>query len=246
MLPPSLPNSFPKQTVHWLNHPSTAGYRRSLSSNNNQRRHDNYHRPATPVLASEVAHYLNAYAAARSYPQQHEAIATHAASLNRSSSKQADQIAQQVKEILTKSSQQLADGELQFAETMATTEPMLKEGDQAVADELARERLAEMKSRWVRATAIIIFSLVALIVAAILWLANRRRAATMRKAIEQVTARVSSITVETDRLDKLFQRNEDILGSRENLQQRGYVGLTQELAMRALNYVDDLFIMSKK
>lgn len=197
-------------------------------------------------LESEVSRYLSAYAARKGFKQEREAARIHLTSLSRSSSPRAVNIVTETQQILDKSQQQLENGELEFVNSLSTTESQLKRGDSVVAEEEQRRQLAEMQSRWVRATSIIILSIVALVVAMLMWLANRRRAATMHKAIDQVSSRIQSIAAETDRLDKLFQRNDDILGSRDNLQQRGYVGTTQQLATRALDYVDDLFIMSKE
>ncbi len=198
------------------------------------------------ILAGEISRYLNAYAARAGFKKEKEATITLVSSLDRSGSSQAQRAAAQARAMVTKGSEQLANGDLEFLETLANTESEIKLGQQALAEEQQRRRLAEMRTRWIQATALIILSTVGLVVIALLWLANRRRAATMHKATAQLASRMESIKVETDRLDKLFQRNEDILGSRENLQQRGYVGTTQQLAMRALDYVDDLFIMAKE
>ena len=198
------------------------------------------------ILAAEISRYLNAYAARTGFKHERESAGLLVAKFDRSASPQAIKIAKETRDQLALSEQQLSSGNLEFVDTLANTDSSLKLGEKAVAEAEQQQRLAEMKSRWIRATALIILSLVALVVAALLWLANRRRATTMQKAIEQVSTRISSIAVETDRLDKLFQRNEDILGSRDSLQQRGYVGTTQQLANRALDYVDDLFIMSKE
>ena len=198
------------------------------------------------VLAAELSRYLNAYAARAGFRQEYDATNISLVSFKRSNSSRAQQIAADTQALLAQTSEQMESGQLEFLDTLSKTEANVKLGEKAAAEELQRQKLAEMQSRWIRATAIIILSFIALIVAAMLWLANRRRSTTMHKALEQVSTRLASISTETDRLDKLFQRNEDILGSRDNLQQRGYEGTTKQLSMRALDYVDDLFIMSKE
>ena len=83
-------------------------------------------------------------------------------------------------------------------------------------------------------------------IAAVLALLNRRRRTAMLKAQSELDERERSVVEQTDGINTLFVRNEDILGSREQLKKRGYEGRTQQLSNQALDYVDDLFIMSKE
>ncbi len=75
---------------------------------------------------------------------------------------------------------------------------------------------------------------------------NRKRQPILKQAIDAFREREASVRQETDRIDKLFTRNQEILGSRENLNARGYTGLTRKISDQAFDQVDDLFIMSKE
>jgi hypothetical protein len=79
-----------------------------------------------------------------------------------------------------------------------------------------------------------------------LWFLNRRRQPILKQAIDTFREREASVRQETDQIDKLFTRNQEILGSRENLNARGYTGLTRKISDQAFDQVDDLFIMSKE
>jgi hypothetical protein len=81
---------------------------------------------------------------------------------------------------------------------------------------------------------------------AFLWMLNRKRQPILKQAIDAFREREASVRQETDQIDKLFTRNQEILGSRENLDVRGYTGLTRKISDQAFDQVDDLFIMSKE
>ncbi len=97
-----------------------------------------------------------------------------------------------------------------------------------------------------RRTLLFILILVLLSIAAVLWLLNRRRRTIMIAAEEALARRELVVAKETEGIDRLFIRNEELLGSKEKVIERGYVGATKLVSEQALDYVDDLFIMSKE
>ncbi len=170
----------------------------------------------------------------------------HATNFANSPNDTIQQHGQRLRQELDAAHSQLQNGEIEFIDALAKTDEELQQAQNAVQLDNEQRALALQRQTLVRRTIITMLWIIGAIVAAILWWSNRRRAITMHKALEQWVERDQSVRKETDQLDKLFQRNDDILGSREQIVQRGYVGTTKELALKAIDYVDDLLIMSKE
>ena len=119
-------------------------------------------------------------------------------------------------------------------------------GKRLVAEERERRTRAAQRAKLIRRTVLATLLLTALALAGLLAVLNRRRKRAMLEAQRKLGEREGSVGSETDNIDVLFERNDEILGNRERLQKRGYEGLTRQLSEQALNYVDDLFIMSKE
>ncbi len=125
-------------------------------------------------------------------------------------------------------------------ETVKSIDGQLARVIQGESDRALRAGLAMQR------TLLFILILVLLSIAAVLWLLNRRRRTVMLAAEEALTRRELLVAKETEGIDRLFIRNEELLGSKEKIIERGYVGVTKLVSEQALDYVDDLFIMSKE
>ena len=68
----------------------------------------------------------------------------------------------------------------------------------------------------------------------------------MQKALATLDERELQVAKETEGIDRLFTRNDELLGSKEKIAERGYIGATRTISEKAIDYVDDLFIMSKE
>lgn len=140
----------------------------------------------------------------------------------------------------------VASGDLGVEAELSKVDAAIEEGQHLVGLERAKAEREQLVRRWVRMTVLIMLALVALTIAVVLWLFNRRRAAIMKKALTTIAERESQVMQETEGIDRLFTRNEELLGSKEKIIERGYVGATREASEQAINFVDDLFIMSKE
>lgn len=138
------------------------------------------------------------------------------------------------------------DGQLGIDELLSATDNALLEAEQRMDHEQARLQRAELRRFWIRQTIIFMCVLLVALIALALFILNIRRRPAMRRAQKELEDRRQSVRRETDGIDVLFVRCKDLLGSREQLQKRGYQGMTQQLCTQALEYVDDLFIMSKE
>ncbi len=105
-------------------------------------------------------------------------------------------------------------------------------------------RVRAQQAMWGLVVALILGLILAFL--GFLWLLNRRRRPIMEQSMNEFRTRELSVRRETDQIDSLFTRNQDILGSREKIAERGYTGQTKLISEQAFNYVDDLFIMSKE
>lgn len=92
----------------------------------------------------------------------------------------------------------------------------------------------------------ILASLLTTLIVGLLGFFNWKRRPDMKKAQSQLSDRESAMSQNADEVDKLFTRNDELLGSSERLQQRGYVGKTKVVSEQALSYVNELFIISKE
>jgi hypothetical protein len=115
--------------------------------------------------------------------------------------------------------------------------------DKIIATEILRRKQWQ-QAMWGLAVALILGMITALL--GLLYFLHRRRRPIMEEARKNFREREASVRRETDGIDKLFIRNQEILGSREKIEERGYMGRTREVSEQAFNYVDDLFILSNE
>lgn len=200
----------------------------------------------TSTIAVETSRFLNAYAASADFKQHADRLLPQLHRVEKSPSPKARALANDANQLVADASDRLAAGEIDFADLMSQAEEKLRQAEAAVEEERARAAMAQMQAAWVRGTIMAMLAILGLIVAGLLLLANRRRKPLRLRAIDELTQREASVAQETERLDELFQRNDEILGSRQKVEERGYVGTTRDLALKAFDYVDDLFMMSKE
>jgi hypothetical protein len=200
----------------------------------------------TSAIALETSRFLNAYAASADFKSHSDRLLPQLRQVESSPNTSAQALARDAGRLITDASQRLASGEIEFTELISQAEEKLRQAEAAADDERARSAMARMQAEWVRGTIIAMLAILGLLLAGLLLFANRRRKPVMLRAIDELANREASVARETERLDELFQRNDEILGSREKIEERGYIGSTRDLALKAFDYVDDLFIMSKE
>ncbi|MCU0715684.1 MAG: hypothetical protein MUD03_06110 [Pirellula sp.] len=99
---------------------------------------------------------------------------------------------------------------------------------------------------WTRRITIGFLVAIAAAIALIMRVMNQRRIPMMNKAIRELARQEEALQKETDRTSQLFTRANDLLGSRDRIEKRGYEGKTKELSIKILETVDNLFIISKE
>ncbi|MCC7334391.1 MAG: hypothetical protein IT422_04820 [Pirellulaceae bacterium] len=197
-------------------------------------------------LNDAVERNLNGYASVHGLDDRETALNRRLTILEHSPGGVAANNVTTAKKLFGQARQRAQAGELGIEETLAQIEASLHAGQALVDEEAAALQQARLRAMWIRRTVWFMLGLVALAIAAVLTILNRRRRAAMLKAQADLAERERSVAEQTDGVNTLFVRNDEILGSREHLKKRGYEGRTQQLSNQALDYVDDLFIMSKE
>ena len=197
-------------------------------------------------LNDAIEHHLNAYAAISGLAERETQMEQQLAVLAQSPEQVAAREIAQVRKSLSQAKQHALTGELEVEQELSQAAATIEAARALVGLETEQRERAAQRALWIRRTVLFMLILTALVVMGVLTVLNRRRRAAMHHAQSELAKRESSVAVETDGINTLFVRNEDILGTREQLQKRGYEGLTQKTSQQALNYVDDLFIMSKE
>ncbi|MCA9183020.1 MAG: hypothetical protein KDA51_16270 [Planctomycetales bacterium] len=197
-------------------------------------------------LNDAVERNLNGYASVHGLDDRETALNRRLTILEQSPGGVAAGNVTAAKKLFAQARQSAQAGELGVEETLAQIEASLQAGQALVDEESAMLRQAQLRATWIRRTVWFMLGLVGLAITALLAILNRRRRGVMLKAQAELAERERSVAEQTDGVNTLFVRNDEILGSRENLRKRGYEGRTQQLSNQALDYVDDLFIMSKE
>lgn len=191
-----------------------------------------------------ISIYLNGYAEAQGLETQIKQIDARVALVAHTPAAAAE-VTTAAKSI--EAAEKLANnGDFGIDQALQRADAAVARGLEIVESERARLERQQLVRSWVRRTVILMLVLVGLTIAAILWILNRRRVAVMQKALATLNERESQVYNETEGIDQLFIRNDDLLGSKEKIAQRGYVGATRAVSEKAIDYVDDLFIMSKE
>ena len=197
-------------------------------------------------ITLETSRYLNAYSSYSTFQQHTDQFQARLTALRDVSSPALTEQSLQATQKMAAARNSLYAGELEFPEILEQADEAVRLAEITATELRQQAQLQQLRNLWIRRTLLAIGSALAAILAGILAWLNRRRRAIMQKAQQALADREASIRRETDQLDRLFMRNEDILGSREKVDARGYVGKTRELALSAFQYVDDLFIINKE
>ncbi len=198
------------------------------------------------ALNDAIEHHLNAYASISGLAEREQRIEQQLAELSQSAEQVATSEIAEARKALAQAKQYAVNGELGIERELAQADAAAEAGKARLEQETEQRARAAQRALWIRRTVMVMLMLTGLAVMGVLAILNRRRRATMVQAQSELANRESSVAAETDGINTLFVRNEDILGSREQLQKRGYEGVTQKTSQQALDYVDDLFIMSKE
>jgi predicted nucleic acid-binding Zn-ribbon protein len=197
-------------------------------------------------LATEIDRYLNLYAASAEFETQRKQIEQNVEGYKTSVHAVAKQGAEETQAILEKATQERSQGSFDFVTTLQAATQKLAEIQTKVAEEEARIALEEQRAQMIRSAVWGTSAIFIAIITLILYILHRRRAPFMHQAIQEIQKREKSVQDETEEIDQLFERNRVLLGSEQRISERGYTGRTKEVALQALQYVDDLFIMSKE
>ena len=191
-----------------------------------------------------ISAYLNGYADALGLATQVQQITAKVETV--SSTAAAAAPLADAKKSLEEAEKLVSNGDLGVAEELQKADAAIANGQAIAESERARTEREQLVQAWVRRTIVMMLVLAALIFAAMLWIMNLRRRAIMQKALATLDERELQVNTETEGIDRLFTRNDDLLGSKEKIAERGYVGATRMISEKAIDYVDDLFIMSKE
>ncbi len=202
--------------------------------------------PKLNRLQSELDRYLNAYAAAESIEKQEAQIQNRLVSLQKSDSQPLRQLGDEIVKAQEEIKRHLQDGDFEFETSVNRVDQLIERSEATLAEVQRAKATADIQARIIRGTLMAIGVLLALVAGIVLVIMNQRRKVNKDKAEKALSETEAAVARETDNIDVLFQRNHDLLGSPENIKQRGYEGLTRDVALQTFEYVDDLFIMSRE
>lgn len=197
-------------------------------------------------LGTEIDAYLNGYAAIEGYQANRTDLEKSIANLSQAPNRVTAESIKQLQQILVESDAKARNGDPDLTQTLRRAEDQVAQGQRLWAAEDQRLEQLAARRRLIRQIMTGVAGALALLFGGVLIVFNRLRKPTMDRAVELLRSRESSITKETDGLDKLFSRSADLLGSRDRVDQRGYTGATRDLSFRALGDIDDLLIMNKE
>ncbi len=193
-----------------------------------------------------IGNYLNAFAINDALPAQVERLQKALIPLESAPNGVADSAVTAVKQWISEAQNTAAAGEFGVSTLLEKAEGALSQGNQALQTELTRIERSQALNRTLRQTLLAGSGFAMLVVAGVLGLLNRRRKPFLDAAKSTIEERKQVINRETEGVDRLFTRNDEILGTREKLAQRGYTGATKALSEQAIDDVDDLFIIAKE
>lgn len=197
-------------------------------------------------LVTEIDRYLNMYAASADFAAQIRQIDPSVNGYKESPYPVAHQGAKEIEKLMDQAKQERSQGKFEFVETLRKVNQKIGEVGLDVEKEVARIQQEEFNAYLIRSAIWGTTAIFMAIGALVLYILHRRRTPYMLQAVQEIQKREGSIQEETDQIDQLFKRNQTLLGSEDRVKERGYTGRTREVAMQALQYVDDLFIMSKE
>ena len=190
--------------------------------------------------------HLNGYASVLGLPARRQELEQQLQSLASAPEGIAAEQVSQAQELLAAAQAAAVAGQLGIEQRLAQAASAIEAGEQRLDEYLAARQRAQLRALWVQRTVVAMVALFLLAIAAVLVVLNRRRRKAMLQAQQELAARETSVAHETDGINVLFVRAEDLLGSREQVRKRGYEGLTERTCTMAFDFVDDLFIMSKE
>ncbi|AMV32842.1 hypothetical protein VN12_12010 [Pirellula sp. SH-Sr6A] len=195
---------------------------------------------------SEMDHYLHSYAEVEGLDAN---LARYAASIQRLTAANEQKIAPNIVAIekaIADAKNSAGQGEMDVERHLSELNTLLEKAttELDVVQRAAAQRQAVWE--WTRRIAIGMLIALGAGVALFLRFLYQRRIPIMNKAIRELAIREDAVQKETDRTGILFTRTNDLLGSKDRVEKRGYEGKTKELALQILTTIDNLFILSKE
>ncbi|XZE46164.1 hypothetical protein SH467x_001437 [Pirellulaceae bacterium SH467] len=195
---------------------------------------------------SEIDHYLHGYAEVEGLDSN---LARYSASIQRLTSANEQKIAPNliaIEKAIADAKKSAAQGEMDVEQHLSELNTLLEKAttELDVVQRAAAQRQAIWE--WTRRIAIGLLVAFAAGVALFMRLLHQRRVPIMNKAIRELAIREDAVQKETDRTGVLFTRTNDLLGSKDRVEKRGYEGKTKDLALQILATIDNLFILSKE
>jgi hypothetical protein len=194
----------------------------------------------------EIDHYVHGYAEIEGLDAN---LARYDASIQRLASANEPKLAPSliaIDKAIADAKRSAAQGDLDVERHLGELNSILEQASTEL--DTIQRTAAQRRAIWDWTRRITIGFLVAIAagIALVLRVMNQRRIPIMNKAIHELARREEAIQKETDRTSRLFTRANDLLGSRERIEKRGYEGKTKELSLKILETVDNLFIISKE
>ncbi|MFO1065616.1 MAG: hypothetical protein U0892_17255 [Pirellulales bacterium] len=204
------------------------------------------HEGTVRAIETEIAKYRDGYAFAAHLTESAQEFHRKIDAMKSTPYESVIQLLEEAESSFLKSQASASAGEWTAANLFEEAESRLAAADSLLGQELQNTSAAEARRATVRNAVAGTSSVVIILIGGVLFILNRRRRSSMARAEKTLDERQAAAETAIGQVDELFKRNEEILGSREKIESRGYTGRTRSLSLQALDYVDDLFIMARE
>ena len=200
----------------------------------------------TNQLRGEIDHYLDLYAAHKSFgeilspvEQRLDLIADHPSGAVLQSSDEAYRILEEARN-------GHALGEVVFVDHIQRVEDLVDQGEQAIRLDQQQIKEEAEKAKLIRKTLSIVASVLAAGLLGLLWLLNLRRRPALRRAHDAFDQASKSVEAELNNVEPVIREAEQVIGTKAAFSQMGFAGQTLELGTRALEKVQLLEDMGEE
>ena len=187
----------------------------------------------TTKVRNEINHFLDLYAAHKSFNEVLSPIEQQLEEIHDHPSGAATGSADEAFRILESARAGHAAGQVEFVEQVRRAKTLINQGEQAI--QLEEQRISDelVRNKLIRWTLSIVASILGAGLLGLLWFLNLRRRPALRRAHEIFDRRSKSVDVELARVEEVFEKAKQVVGTPDSFAKRGFEGKTLELGNEA-------------
>ncbi len=198
----------------------------------------------TYELAQTLDDLGNAYAEFQNYDASKQTLEDRLRRLSASGSEAASAGLRRARQSLENAQRLRDQGDSAFQRELNAAEQALEEADAAIRTAQAAQEQAAARARLMRRTAVITGGTLAVVLLGVLVWLNRKRQPVRVRALQQLETRQAEVRRELEGVMELIERGQTVIGDRDEVERKGYAGVTRDVSLAALRDVDNLLVMS--